>query len=72
VGRLNAVSKVEELKAAIEKLPVHEFAELYRWLSEKDWDRWDTEIEADSAAGNLDFLLREAEEEKAKGTLNDL
>jgi hypothetical protein len=72
VGRLNAVSKVEELKAEIEKLPVKEFAELYRWLAEKDWDRWDTELEADSEAGNLDFLSREAEEEKSKGTLKDL
>ncbi|MSV30773.1 MAG: hypothetical protein EXQ52_18805 [Bryobacterales bacterium] len=49
-----------------------EFAELFRWLSEKDWARWDREIEADSQAGRLDFLLREAREEKAMGTLKDL
>ena len=66
------MSKVEELKAEIEKLPGEDFAELYRWLAEKDWDRWDNEIEADSKAGAFDFLLREAKEEKAKGTLKDL
>ena len=49
-----------------------EFAELFRWLSEKDWERWDKEIEADSQAGRLDFLEREAREEKAKGTLKGL
>ena len=53
-------------------LPRDEFTELVRWLSKKDWERWDKEIEADSEAGRLDFLMREAREEKAKGTLKDL
>ena len=66
------MSKVDELKAEIERLPGEEFAELFRWLSEKDWERWDKEIEADSQAGRLDFLVREAGEEKATGTLKDL
>lgn len=66
------MSKVDELKTEIERLPQEEFAELIRWLSEKDWERWDKEIEADSAAGTLDFWVREALEEKAKGTLKDL
>jgi hypothetical protein len=66
------MSKVDELKTEIERLPREEFAELVRWLSEKDWERWDKEIEADSAAGTLDVLVREALEEKAKGTLKDL
>ena len=66
------MSKVDELKTEIERLPQEEFAELVRWLSEKDWERWDKQIEADSAAGKLDFLMREALEEKTKGTLKDL
>ena len=66
------MSKIDELKAEIERLPSMEFAELFRWLSEKDWERWDQEIEADSQAGRLDFLVRETREEKAKGTLKDL
>ncbi len=66
------MSKVDELKAEIERLPGEEFAELFRWVSEKDWERWDQEIEADSQGGRLDFLVREAREEKAKGTLKDL
>jgi hypothetical protein len=66
------MSNVEKLKMEIETLPKEEFAELVRWLSEKDWDTWDTEIEADSQAGKLDFLVREAHDAKTKRTLKDL
>jgi hypothetical protein len=66
------MSKIDELKAEIESLPREEFAEIFRWLTEKDWERWDMEIETDSQAGKLDFMVREAHEEKAKGTLKDL
>ena len=66
------MSKIDELKADIERLPSEELAELFRWLSEKEWDNWDKEIEADSQAGRLDFLVREAREEKAKGTLREI
>ena len=66
------MSKIDELKADIERLPGEEIAELFRWLSEREWERWDKEIEADSRAGRLDFLLREAREEKAKGTLREI
>jgi len=66
------MSKVDELKTAIERLPREEFTELVRWLSEKDWEGWDKEIEADSEAGKLDFLTHEALDEKAKETLKDL
>jgi hypothetical protein len=66
------MSRIDQLKAEIESLPNEEFAEIFRWLSEKDWERWDKEIEADSQSGSLDFLVREACEERAKGTLKDL
>jgi hypothetical protein len=41
-------------------------------LSEKDWERWDKETAADSDAGRLDFLEREAREEKSDGKVRDL
>jgi hypothetical protein len=66
------MSKVDELKTEIERLPKEEFTELVRWLSEKDWERRDKEIEADAEAGKLDFLIREALDAKAKRTLKDL
>jgi len=66
------IEQVDKLKTEIERLPKEDFTELVRWLSEKDWDRWDKEIEADSEAGKLDFLVREALDAKAKGNLKDL
>lgn len=66
------MAKIDELKAEIESLPSEEFAEISRWLSEKNWAIWDNEIDADSQAGRLDFLVREAREEKAKEELKDL
>jgi hypothetical protein len=66
------MSKVDELKTEIERLPKEDFTELVRWLSEKDWERWDKEIETDSEAGKLDFLVREGLEAKTKKTLKDL
>jgi hypothetical protein len=66
------MSKLDELKADIQRLPSEEVAALFRWLSEKEWESWDREIEADSQAGRLDFLVREARQEKAKGTLGEI
>jgi hypothetical protein len=66
------MSKIDEIKAEIESLPSEGVAEIFRWLSEKDWESWDKEIEDDSQSGKLDFLLHEGQEEKAKGNLKDL
>jgi hypothetical protein len=65
-------SKVDELKAQIEKLPTEQLSEILRWLSEKDWERWDAQLENDAQAGKLEFLVREAREAKAAGKLRDL
>jgi len=66
------MGKIDQLKIEIEQLPEQEFSELVRWLSEKDWTRWDLEIEADSRSGKLDFLVLEAADAKSKGKLSDL
>ncbi|MFB1485726.1 MULTISPECIES: hypothetical protein [unclassified Thiocapsa] len=42
---------------------------LMHWLSEHDWETWDEEIEKDSAAGKLDFLINEALEKKQQECL---
>ncbi len=68
----DTMSRIDDLKAEIERLPSEEFTELLRWLSEKDWERWDQQIATDSQTGRLDFLIQEAREEKAKGRLKDL
>ena len=66
------MTKVEEIKVAIEALPKEEYVKLRRWFTERDWLEWDRQIEADSAAGKLDYLIEEAFEEKKMGRLKEL
>jgi hypothetical protein len=66
------MSKVDEIKAAIEALPEGDYIELRQWFSEKDWQKWDRQIEEDSESGRLDFLIKEAFDEKARGKLKKL
>ncbi len=66
------MSRVDSIKQAIEALPDDDFAELRKWFSEKDWAKWDRQIEMDSRAGKLDFLAEEALNEKSDKELRDL
>ena len=61
--------KVEEIKHEIEELTETDFVKLRQWIAEKDWEKWDREIERDSESGKLDFLINEAKNEKEKGNL---
>ena len=64
--------QIEEIQVAIESLPPEKYARLRRWFSERDWDKWDRQIEADSSAGKLDFFIKEALNEKKQGNLRKL
>lgn len=64
--------QIEEIQAAIEALPQESYSQLRQWFSERDWEQWDQEIVADSNKGKLDFLVREALDEKAQGNLREL
>jgi len=66
------MSKVEDILCSIESLPKEEFEHLRDWFYERDWERWDRQIEADSASGKLNFLIKEALDEKANGKLQEL
>ena len=56
-----------EIQEAIRSLPRADFLQLMQWLDEHDWDVWDSEIEADSDCGRLDFLINEAAKAKRQG-----
>ena len=58
------MSKIKEIQQAILALPETEYIELRQWFSELDWKKWDRQIEADSKAGKLDFLISEAYKDK--------
>ena len=59
---------INAIKKAIDALPEDDYAQLRQWFSEKDWRKWDREIEADSASGKLDFLVQRHLTRKARAS----
>jgi len=66
------MKSIEEAIEFIESLPEEDFYKLKNWILEKDWERWHREIEKDSKHGKLDFLIKQALDEKKQGLLEDL
>ena len=66
------MTNVEEILSSIEALSREEFNHLREWFYERDRENWDKQIEKDSESGRLDFLIKEAFAEKAKGKLKEL
>jgi hypothetical protein len=66
------MTKIEELEMAVSSLPEEDYSRFRQWFLERDWERWDREIEADAASGKLDFLLREVAEARKNNRLRDL
>lgn len=66
------MTRLQKIQASIGELPLEDFVRLRQWVLEKDWERWDAEIERDSKSGKLDFLIQEAMAAKADGRLEDL
>lgn len=64
--------QIEQLKIEIEMLSDEEFEQLRHWFAEKDWQRWDRQLEADVDSGKLDFLLEEAARARQEDTLQEL
>lgn len=64
--------QVEQLKAEITLLTDEDFARLRRWFADKDWERWDQQIEDDAASGKLDFLIDEAKTAKKQNLLREV
>ena len=56
------MSRIEEIELAVVSLPQAEYSQFRQWFLQRDWEKWDRQIEEDSAAGRLDFLLSEADE----------
>jgi hypothetical protein len=66
------MSTVEEITAAIERLPADQLARLREWLAEYSERLWDEQIERDVQAGRLDALIDEALEEHRAGRTRPL
>jgi hypothetical protein len=66
------MTRLEEIEKAVESLPETEYSRFRAWFLERDWEKWDRQIEVDSAAGRLDFLHHEAREAKRSRKLGKL
>jgi hypothetical protein len=66
------MTTIEELEMAVDALSQEEYSRFRSWFLERDWEKWDQEIEEDAKAGRLDFLIREAREAKNRNKLRDL
>ena len=54
------------------ELPKQEYSNLRQWFAEKDCEIWDKQIKEDSNSGKLDFLTKEALQEKNNDKLKAL
>jgi len=61
------MGSIVEIEQAIAKLSPGEFVELEQWFDAERNRKWDRQIEADSASGALDFLLKEVDGDIAQG-----
>jgi hypothetical protein len=66
------MTQFEAIQAEIESLSSEDFARLREWIAERDWQRWDKQIEQDASEGKLDFLKEEAQSAKQRGELREL
>lgn len=66
------MSTVEEITAAIERLPAADVARVRDWLAEFAERLWDEQIERDARAGRLDAMIDKALEEHRAGRTRPL
>ena len=66
------MASIAKIQEEILTLSETDYQQLRQWFNELDKDEWDRQIEEDSNAGKLDFLIAEALEAKKKGTLKNL
>jgi len=60
-----------EIKSAVRGLSPKELAELTVFISEQDNAVWCEQMGQDAASGKLDFLFKEADDERQAGKLHD-
>jgi len=66
------MTQVELLEQHIAELDDNSFSELHEWFIEFEQARWDKQLEADSNAGKLDFLINAALAEHEAGLTKEL
>jgi hypothetical protein len=63
---------IDQIKEAVEKLSLEERAQFAAWFHGWKDDEWDEQMKRDVAAGKLDPVLREVEDDIKAGRLRDM
>jgi hypothetical protein len=66
------MSTLEEIEAAVQKLPPAKRAEFRAWFQSFDATDWDQQMEDDVIAGNLEWLASEAISDSKAGRCSEL
>jgi hypothetical protein len=69
---VSSVTTLEEIQAAIARLPKEDLERLSAWIIQKYQADWDRQIEEDSESGALDFLIRKISDDIAQGRTRPL
>lgn len=64
---MNGLNTLEQIEQAVITLTEDDFRKLHHWMVELDHQKWDQQIEADSANGVLDELANQAITEYRQG-----
>jgi hypothetical protein len=62
---------IDEVEAAVRRLSPEERVAFRAWFAEFDAEEWDRQLDADVAAGRLDWLVSEARLDRQTGRCND-
>jgi len=66
------MNTIEEIEVAVRQLSAQDRLRLAERLQDVLWESWDLQIERDAAAGRLDSLLAEVDEDIAAGRTTPL
>jgi hypothetical protein len=69
---MGLMSTLEEIEAAVQKLPPAKRAEFRAWFQSFDATDWDQQMEDDVIAGNLEWLANEAISDSKAGRCSEL
>jgi hypothetical protein len=61
------MTAIQQLEEAVRQLSPADRAEFRAWYAEFDAEEWDRQLEADVAAGRLDWLVEEARRDLREG-----
>ena len=64
--------ELQDIENEVLSLPKGKYSEFRKWFFSYDFELWDRDIETDSNAGKLDFLIEEAVKEEKSDELKPL